>query len=279
MTIQSFRSIAASLTIVSMILIANPAGAVTLVHDDHFDDGTLGTNASGVGGGYVKNSSNGNNSFTVTESGTVALVDENSGAAQGIASVNGFDLSGGVIATWDIASYDHNGGGTRRTFYALQGSNDDWLFGGSLHPSIVIELNPAAVDPDTARLRLHAFNGSSTVHETQEIANIIIQDFNGFTLTADYRESGYTITSTGLNTVGGEQVNISGNWDAVGNFSFASLFQTEDLHASAYIQNQANDGNSGTFEIDRITLLAIPEPATAMLGLLSLCGLAMRRHR
>jgi hypothetical protein len=255
-------------------LAVTPQAPAAVVLDDHFDDGALGTNTSGVGGGFVANSSS-NPASSITESGTTVSITEDLNDADGIASTNSFDLSAGVTAIWQVSSLSFGTtGGNRNTFYGLQDTNNGWLFEPTGARSVGITID--AVN-DTVVFRRQ--NGTNT--DRQDTTQSLDNDFSesNFTITAVYTPAGYNISSSGL----GNEINISGSWDVSGIFSFAALFGGGDLYASAYIQDNTGAGSTGNLTIDRIQLdtvtAIVPAPAALPAGIGLLGLLAAHRRR
>lgn len=268
-----FATALATTFVCAVGLVMTSGARAATVLDDHFDDGTLGTNTGGVGGGFVVNSSSGTNISTVAESGTTVSITEIDADADGIASVNGFDLSAGVIATWEVSSLSLVSGasGNRNTFYGLQEANNTWLFAPAGARSVGITIDAVG---DTVVFRRQNGTNLNRQDQTQTLNNNFSE--SNFTITAVFTPAGYDISSSGL----GNEINISGSWDVSGIFSFASLFGG-DLYASAYVQDNSGSGSTGNLTIDRITLdtIVIPTPAALPAGLGLLTMIARRRPR
>jgi hypothetical protein len=237
--------------------------------DDPFDNDDLATGGpSAVNGGFQEASSSDPvpAAFEPLESGGVATLDSNgSVAANGILSLSMFDASEGVTATWEVASVSMDNDGTnRRSFYSLQGGTTWGLQQG---PAVYIEIDPVN---SLVELRIRGAGAAlASGFDSQSFTGIVRNDPDGFTLTADYTPAGYAITSSGLNTGDGSQVNLVGAWDTTGEHTFATLFQSGDLHVGSYVQDPGS-----VLVVDRITAVAIPEPATGLLILLGLCSMA-----
>ena len=95
---------------------SNPAsGAVTLL-DDHFNDGSLGTNP-GTGGGFGSMGNGVVTAGSVTESGSQArILEGTSSNTYGILSSNAFDISNSSLSytvTWSVAKWTSAGSTTQ----------------------------------------------------------------------------------------------------------------------------------------------------------------------
>jgi hypothetical protein len=105
------------------------------------------------------------------------------------------------------------------------------------------------------------------------IGQIIIDDhFDDGDLT------GWSYAIEGINNPAGSPVTISetGTWADAGT-DFASVFAGTDWHVLA--SNQGDPANNAhTLVLDRVELIAVPEPSTGLLGLMGLCLLARRRR-
>lgn len=271
---KMFHTLFVAMIVGAIALAFTPQTPAAVVLDDHFDDGALGTNTNGVGGGFAENSFSGTIDANYNESGTTVSITESGNDADGIASVTGFDLSAGVTATWQVSSLSIISGSTtnRNTFYGLQDTNNGWLFEPAGVRSVGIILSAGG---DEVIFRCQ--NGDNT--DRQDTTQSLDNDFSesNFTITAIFTTAGYDISSIGL----GNEIDISGTWDPTGIFSFASLFGG-NLYASAYVQDNSGSGSTGNLTIDRIqldTVNVIPAPAALPAGIGLLGLLAARRRR
>ena len=219
--------------------------------DDHFDNGNLATGGGGLNGGFQVNSSAGQSiSGTATESGTSVTITEGSGEAEGITSLSSVSLARDCKVEWQVASVTHIGRPLCRTMYGLQGANNTWALNVTSHPAVLVQLYPAE---NRAYLTLNAPDGTVKNQASQSFSNLYITDPDGYTITAEFTRQGYTITSVGRNTLYSEQLNLSGNWDTTGAFTYDNLFGTENLYAAAYVQ-EGNNTQTAILALDRITV-------------------------
>ena len=259
-------------------------GTVTLL-DDHFNDGTLGTNPD-TGGGFGALGNGAGTAGTVTESGSQAkIVEGTSTNTYGILSSNAFDLSNASLSytvTWTVANWTMPAGtGTRRALFSLQ-SNDSFVFSSTETESSRIALT---LDDNTNVANLTYQNRSAGnsnnvnfVSSNFTLDGTFAGDPDGFTVTLVLDSNGYSFTTTGLATA--NQVNLAGAWGDLNNggTNFTTALGTDGpMYVGAYVQHVNATG--AALDIDRITLTSIPEPTgVALLGLSGLCLMTRRRR-
>lgn len=257
-----------------MLGISQSAFATTLLFDD-FGDGTLGTNP-GTGGGFTY-LDNGQGAGSVTESGTVAQIQDGSNSSTvGMYSSNAFDLSNSSLSystTWEFSSWSLSPSAVQnRIFLSLQ-TNNDWLFAGGTEESrIILEIDALN---DDAYLRYQNRSSNSNVNFDSSLFSFgsdLTGDADGFSVTLVIDSSGFTFTTTGLDAT--NQVNISDTWENLGT-NFATVTGDGDFHVASYAQN-AN--TTGLLSVDSVTLATIPEPKGILLCALGLLIL-LRRNR
>lgn len=279
-----------SILTATLLTLSIPAAlATTVVIDDHFDDGTVtGWSSLGNNLGATHN---------ITESGTtltseVIATQPNQNTHRGIVSTTSFDPaaeSGGFTMTFVVSSQGVPGPGANGMFLgATTGTTDPTefyrsvgvdSFGLSLFGHPVRTQSDGGVSLSTNDIG----SGGSIVEGLLLDANpnsiqlASLQD--GFTATLGADLTGWSFSVTGINDTGGTPTTIadSGTWAAAGS-TFAAVFGgSTDWHALA--SNQGVPGtNSHTLVIDQISVSTIPEPSSALFGLLGL-ALIFRRRR
>lgn len=225
--------------------------------DNHFDDGVLGTNTLGAGGGFVST----DNGFTpvgsVTESTSQAkIVEGGASNRHGIESSNSFDLSDDNLnhtITWKVASWAAQGNsGARRIGLNLKSYSD----------ALALPANTSAVsisiddqNNNVSFVNSHRTGGVGTNHVATsfDLDGGFTGDPDGFTLTMTLGVTGFSVSTTGLNN--SAQVFLSGTWESLseGGTDFTTVLGTDGpMFVAASIQNQGFTG--ATLDIDRITL-------------------------
>ncbi|MCG8586364.1 MAG: PEP-CTERM sorting domain-containing protein [Pirellulales bacterium] len=245
------------------------AAQAAIVFDDDFDSGGLASNPTGIGGGVNGTYGNGVSvAGSATETSSQAQITDGTGNNNhGIRSLNDFDLSAEFTATWDVASVDLSGSGLRRTFYSLM-SGTAFVVGNDQYINI-------SLDPSANSVEL-LFGSAGVFENVTQNVSISDDDLDGFTLTATFTTTGYSVTSVGLNATA--QVNISGTWAGLANgHTFASVFGASDMYMVASIQDTGATGSS--FDVDRMTLDVVPEPSALMLAALGIAGAVSARRR
>ncbi|MFW6335609.1 MAG: PEP-CTERM sorting domain-containing protein [Phycisphaeraceae bacterium] len=260
----------ASAGFVAFGLMAANTHAATLLFDD-FQDGTLGTatESGAVNGGFDTNSSD--SGYTFVEENDFAKIEadgvKNSFREGSIRSSNTFDLTQGVIATWDIAevSWDNTSNGAR---LLLEVGNNSGIIGNSKSPnSFLLEFNRAGNELD-----ILAPDGSGGTATLFDDSGATLEGESGVTIVATLDANGYEVD------ISTRTSSISGTWSA-GGADFDSISDANGLaNVAAGFMNKTNPGTSDDFlNIDSISVVAIPEPATA--ALIGVGGLLMLRRR
>ncbi|MEJ6569953.1 MAG: glycosyl hydrolase [Akkermansiaceae bacterium] len=246
-----------SLLSAGMFLAGAYCAAADTLLNDHFDDGVLGTDLLGTGGGFVST----DNGFTpigsVTESDSQAKIVEGGTANRhGIESGNSFDLSDDSLIhtiTWEIASWDARGNsGARRIGLSLNS------YPSSLPTPADSSLVSISVDEKDNHLSFTYQNRTSGVVTSFSATNFDLDgdfagDTDGFTLIMTLDVTGFSIATTGLDN--STQANLSGTWGSLsdGGTDFNTALGTDGpMFVTASIQNQNFTG--ATLDIDRITV-------------------------
>jgi hypothetical protein len=124
--------------------------------------------------------------------------------------------------------------------------------GGSATEGLIIDANPSSI-------QLASFQ-------------------DGFTATLGADPAGWFFSVTGVNDTGGTPTTISesGTWADAGS-DYATVFGGANWHALA--SNQGDPANNThTLVLDSISLQTVPEPSSALLGLIGVGFLSVRRR-
>lgn len=241
--------------------------ASTIVIDDQFDDGALGTNTTGVGTGFgrVNNGPGAGAGGAVGESGGLATATATNPLANvGVVSSDTFDPGSvpGFSVTWEIDAVNVTGTFNRVELLVQGGTS----FRNTPFWELQLVNNNSTTAPTDWEVRVD--DGPSSD------ATVLTGDFgggqlDGFTVTASFDADGYSITSTGLTNA----INVVDQaWTAA--FDYDDFDATSNV--AAMIQ-QFSQGPADSLVVDRITVTLIPEPGS--LALLSLGGLMLVRRR
>lgn len=284
--------------ILSSIVLVSPAAAVTLL-DDHFDDGALGTNSTGVGTGFTAFVAGG----SVSEAGSKAAFSLNIGALQSIYSNDNLNLftPGGTTTVFHV-----NGGSTTGNIpfdYELGGDNGRiWLglvtdstnTGSFALPidntpgrhGLWVSLydtvdgggfNQATLGPGTnpnnynGQLGWADASGNRTILAQFTYNSYQMQDaaHNAIDVLMTVTDTSYAVSFAGPD--GGVTLQngaLSGILPsaASGNFKTAATIQT------------GGPANAVTWGIDRITVNTVPEPSALLLVLVGGGGIGIRKR-
>lgn len=231
--------------------------------DDHFDDGVLGTNTLGYGGGFVSTDNGITPAGSVTESDSEAkILDGGNSNRHGIESIHSFDLSDdslGHTITWEIAGWEAQGSsGERRIALSVTS------YSSSLPTPADTSLVSISVDEKNNDITFTYQNSNGGVVTNYSATSFDLDssfsgDPDGFTLSMTLDTAGFRITTVGLNN--STQVNYSGTWASLSNggTDFTTALGTNGpMFIAASIQNQNFTG--AALDIDRITLIQAEPP-------------------
>jgi hypothetical protein len=284
--------------ILSSLVLACPAVAVTLL-DDHFDDGTLGTNTTGTGTGYTAFVAGG----SVSEAGSKAALNLSPGALHSIYSNDNLNLftPAGTTTTFHVSGgstagnvpFDFElGGDNGRVWLGLvtdtantgsfalpidntPGRHGLWV---SLYDTVDGGgFNQATLGPGTnpnnynGQLGWADAAGNRTILAQFTYNTYQLQDpaHNAIDVNMTVTDTSYAVSFSGPD--GGVTLQtgaLSGSLPsaAVGNFKTAATIQSGGQAASV------------GWEIDRITVNTIPEPNALLLVLIGVGGVALRKR-
>lgn len=231
--------------------------------DDHFDDGVIGTNTLGIGGGFVLT----DNGFTplgsVSESDSQAKILEGDNAnRQGIESINSFDLSDDALAhilTWEIAAWDAQGNSGARRIGLDVKSYSSTLATPADTSAVTISVDEGSNHVSFTYQNRSGGVVTNHIATTYDLDGSFSGDPDGFTLTLTLDAVGFRITTIGLNNT--TQVNFSGTWLSLseGGTDFTTALGTDGpMFIAASVINQGSIGVP--LDIDRITLIQTEPP-------------------
>jgi len=246
----------------------NRASADVLL-DDHFGDGSLGTNTDGPAGTGFNFTSNPNGpNGSASEGSSKALIIDGSGnpaySMDGITSKDSFDLSNGsgsYTVTWTVSRYvAQNWAGffiqTSAGFYSTPAS----------YACLYIDFNSGAGNRITIRYQ------SDSVANTQLAAatspTMTDSDTDGFTVTCQWDGTGFEVTVVGYGSNG--TLTFSDTWANDG-FSYSDIFGNGNMYVAAHVTESAapfGGGGTGYLDVDRIQLdsVAAATPGTLIYG-------------
>lgn len=226
--------------------------------DDHFDDGVLGTNTLGHGGGFVSTDNGHTPLGSVSESDSQAkILDGDNANRQGIESINSFDLSDeslGHTITWEIAAWDATGNsGSRKIGLGLSSYADSQA---TPDDASALSISVDEGGNNTSFIYQNRTGGVLTNHvaTSYDLDAGFSGDPDGFTLAMTLDVTGFRITTIGLNN--STQVNLSGTWESLseGGTDFTTALGTDGpMFIAASIINQNATGVP--LDIERITLI------------------------
>ena len=268
------------LLVFALVALLCPAVLGEVIVDDHFDDGDIGANATGIGTGFDTVSLTGG---SVTESDSSAnLINTNNGAARaGIASNEGASLGAGITRfEFRGVSFLRNTGNTGtgstgRTAVGVRGDGTAEDVDGGVATGFWIQFESGDIGQNnaswsgTSTLFYESSTGIKTVLATWEFDTLNWDDNNAATMdftpvlnvTLDLSPSGYSLTIEG-DTISNVTGSLSG--------SYASAGITNELtigHAFAFNQGEAPGLN---MSVDQIVvtedasgpeLASLPNPA------------------
>ena len=289
MHVSMFKKSALVAAIIGSATLSGAAFGATVV-DDHFDDGDIGTNTTGVGTGF--NSFDLFDDARVSESGSGVTLPagSNGGRRTSIASKEGADLTATELTTtilFDNVSFAESAvsagtGTTDRLYLGVSDTSaaDDYQANPPTGFYIQFESNSVA----SGGTGNGEWNGTSSFfYEAGNDTPTELATWTFDTLSWDSGSSNFTpvldlqidLTDTGyaLSISGDTVSNVTGSFSG----TFADAGITNELtagHALVFSQ-QENPGVDTT--IDRIAISQVPEPAS--LALLGLGGLALIGRR
>ena len=269
------------LGLLSGLLVLGTLGsnASIILYEDTFNDGAIGTNPDTGGGITLLNNASGMPG-TVSESGSQAHIIHGTGNnATGFRSLSAFDSfyrRTTYITTWDVASWSPSDSNNARSLrFALQ-SNSDFLFnaGDGEESRVWFQLDTANNDAELIYQNRSGGGNNNHFSSSFDLGAGFEGDTDGFTVSFLINDSGYNVTTTGLDAT--SQVALAGTWAGLdsGGTTYAEVFQTDGpMYVAAYIQD--NGGANRTLDIDSIMLtsMAAPEPST--LPLLGMGGILL----
>ena len=266
--------------IATVVFVGATQGA-TILLDDHFDNGDLAT--GGVNGGFTLRTNSVGGTPTALEVGTDASVTTNGGSDNsGIVSNSSLDLAGqagGFSMTFVITSVssdpDNNG-----MFVGIQTQNAGF-FRDFKNYGLVFSGN----EPRTSSAGGFGMirddigsGGAATVFDDDDLELASLRD--GFTATITATPTGWSYEITGVNNTGGTPTTFSGA-DTWVNSGEAASFYTDQFdnadHVGVWTQRGGGGSNITTFT-DRVTVTAIPEPASLVLLLAGAAGVVFRKR-
>jgi hypothetical protein len=287
------------LMILSSIVLVAPAAAVTLL-DDHFDDGALGTNSTGVGSGFTATVIAGG---SLSEAGSKAAFNLGPGSLHSLYSNDNLNLftPGGTTTAFHVSGgsttgnvpFDFELGGdngriwlglvtdsTNTGSFALPidntpGRHGLWvsLYDTNDAPPFLQATLGAGTNPNNynGQLGWADASGNRTILAQFTYNTYQMQDpaHNAIDVLMTVTDTSYAISFAGPD--GGVTLQngaFSGNLPsaASGNFKTAATIQS--------------GGGAATvgWEIDRITVNTVPEPSALLLVLVGLGGVALRKR-
>ncbi|MEP4077293.1 glycosyl hydrolase [Haloferula sp.] len=233
--------------------------------DDHFDDGVLGTNTLGTGGGFISTDNGFTPAGSVTESGSLARIVEGGGSNRhGIESINAFDLSDDTLVhtiTWQIAAWPTTGNSGERRI-GLEAKS----YSSSSATPADSSLVTLSVDEKNNHISFTYQNRTGGVVTNHAATNFDLDagftgDPDGFALTLVLDLRGFSISTSGLNN--STEANFSETWSSLSNggTDFTTALGTDGpMFIAASLQNQSMTG--ATVDIDQITVTREPPITT-----------------
>lgn len=289
MTLPNFSSVALPIILAIGACIATPEAKASVIINDSFNDGNIGTNSLGIGSGFQKfTQTDGINSSTVVEAGGAAVLGTGATCVYCISDISSkdtfsfFSPAGVTRVIWSLGGTTFSPNAKTRDYLTVVASN---------FQSYDSRLNPHDSNAPGLYLRLEdpePFNG----HVFGFMGGIVVEDGTGSSdelatwswtgvwdrvgpleIILDLSNTGFAITIDG--NLG--STTASGNWSSiVSATNFVSA-----LHASSAVVGAQNQGlfGIGSTLIDSISVSTIPEPGTFALISLSLIGLGASRRR
>ena len=257
-------------------------GYSTVIINDQFDDGALGTNTNGVGGGFVDTGTQ----ITVTESGGVADFTGGGTSVQQMQSIAAFNpfQSTATTLTVSFASLGFDSGFDRQWVgYRAAGVGGFFIPNPGFSPPQGLYLsfayNNAGEDGKYGQTVAHrgnlvvVSNSNSNTLTTLASWDWTAQPGAGFAAALTTTDSTYSLDFTGATVSSFITGSSSGALVGLGMIS-------TDFNASVY--HQVSNGVNGS-TVDSLTVVAgaIPEPSTyaAIFGGVALIGAAVYRRR
>ena len=248
-TVNGLRSVLAAMAVLAVTAWAGSDGvarAGILISDD-FDNGTLATGGSNSVNGGFYTVGNGVGSPTYSESNSLASITAGSSGASGagISSISSFDPTSlsSFTVNWVINSCTiapaNNG------LNLVVGSSSSYW--NSSKPYADFQFTASGT---SGTMSLYVSNtGSNSKKDLLDVPFTLSDAQDGFQLAATYNQTGWSYTTSGLNTLGSGTAG-SGTWATAGTYSYASVF-TNRSYVGADTQN---NGTTAKLKVDSITV-------------------------
>jgi hypothetical protein len=277
-TPSSQRAVAAAIV---SALVAGSAQAATILVDRTFDgvandvgpafqqiSNGVGTGSATVGTGVVTlaNVTSGSPS-TSRGFNTSTTVDVTS-----VSGATGFKIEwvvtgGTTLVTHPTPTNGGTGNGITANGLFFGVTNSTSATGTGLFANTTEAIGVTIISPTHGNYSLYQTNGTDQDVTSLGISPTQASLEDGFTLALTVNnDNTYLVTSTGLST----NFNASGTLSATGT-------QYSEI-ASSLVANTSIQGDNVSYTVSRVTVTAIPEPSSALLGSLGLLALLRRRR-
>ncbi|MDG2014840.1 MAG: PEP-CTERM sorting domain-containing protein [Pirellulaceae bacterium] len=263
-----------------------PTTLATVIINDDFDDGTVtGWQSLGNPLGATHNLTESGSSLT----SEVIASQTNLNTHRGIvsdASFNPAAEAGGFTMTFVVNSQGVPAPGANGMFLGLTNSDSVFFrtaptssFGLSFFGHSARTQSNGGVSLVTNDVGSAGSAGAGLILDANPTSIQLASMQDGFTAVIGANPVGWSFSLTGTNDTGGAPTTISnsGTWADAGS-DYATVFAGASWHALASNQGDPSN-NTHTLVLDQISVTTVPEPSSALLGLLGLAFMARRRSR